>query len=428
MPRKIRKWIKNNKLLTTLIFSSFIILAVEGDQYNKNKKQILSPKIQLTEQKRINKTNSKFFFTSESTKANKTAQELQKKYDTFTIEEQILTPKAEHLIVHIPQIHSYEPNSTLEDYINSGYPNFWSQTKPNKSPSSKSLTEEITRDYNTTDFWATGRGSLPSEDMSEDTDLDKIPKEPSDDPEETYHWSSPRSWIMINEKITDHVDAFEKINACQRKIYNITKELAEKLKINTFYLEGILKEYEKELNDSSSRMSKYVWDLEYLDSFGYIKVLIQNKEGDNAEGSLHAAHQKIVKFESGNTDISKQEYEQAKKELEHGKFIPSGTFLYLVENENLKLKGAENSDAYNAAYSHTEHNIFHFRTPEYMEKILENRETGTLQKIVDDGTKVAFMVFGAGHDWKNNIIEWNQTHENHKFSYIKLNVPEATLD
>ena len=52
--------------------------------------------------------------------------------------------------------------------------------------------------------------------------------------------------------------------------------------------------------------------------------------------------------------------------------------------------------------------------------LYEDREDAALQRIDEDNTTTAFVIFGAGHYWMNNVKRWNLENPHDKFSYIRL--------
>jgi len=57
---------------------------------------------------------------------------------------------------------------------------------------------------------------------------------------------------------------------------------------------------------------------------------------------------------------------------------------------------------------------------DYREKVvMDDRENVALERIVQDfpqGNNSVILIYGASHDFRDNIAEWNRTHPNMKYS------------
>jgi len=54
---------------------------------------------------------------------------------------------------------------------------------------------------------------------------------------------------------------------------------------------------------------------------------------------------------------------------------------------------------------------------------MEKRENDLLDIIYNNGDTFAIVVYGARHNWKNNIYEWNIKNPANKFSHVII-VPQ----
>jgi len=59
-----------------------------------------------------------------------------------------------------------------------------------------------------------------------------------------------------------------------------------------------------------------------------------------------------------------------------------------------------------------------------LKEAIEDREDVLLDIICQNNDTLAVTVYGAGHDWEDNIAKWNLHHPKHKFSFIKV-IPES---
>ncbi|MBI4163418.1 MAG: hypothetical protein HY512_01030 [Candidatus Aenigmarchaeota archaeon] len=50
----------------------------------------------------------------------------------------------------------------------------------------------------------------------------------------------------------------------------------------------------------------------------------------------------------------------------------------------------------------------------------DDREDGLLSLLSDGSYRVAVVVYGKGHDWKNNIQKWNRKHKTDRFSLVEI--------
>ena len=92
-----------------------------------------------------------------------------------------------------------------------------------------------------------------------------------------------------------------------------------------------------------------------------------------------------------------------------------GAVNLLMEN-GLRVKGGERTKEYDASGPA----LYMPDGPERTELLFEARERA-LMKIVHEGRdRIACTVYGAAHDWKNNVEEWNDEHPDDQFSILTL--------
>ena len=54
------------------------------------------------------------------------------------------------------------------------------------------------------------------------------------------------------------------------------------------------------------------------------------------------------------------------------------------------------------------------------QSVFKDREDYMIKRIVDSGKPFGFFIFGGGHNFMDNIIDWNNTNTNRKVSFIEV--------
>lgn len=190
-------------------------------------------------------------------------------------------------------------------------------------------------------------------------------------------------------------DAYKNINNCQKDIYSILKELNENQQISDIRSEGITPEHS--FKDKVFLREVYFSRLDDLNKKRYFK--------ENIESSF-----KIMNYLEGyiksnkpapNTTMEEtlKDYNKAKQEFEKFKYIPGSNFLLAIENK-LNILPAETSETYDSG---------------------DNIRENTLLKIISESNNaLELTVYGADHNFKDNIEEWNKKNPDKKYSLIEI--------
>ena len=156
-----------------------------------------------------------------------------------------------------------------------------------------------------------------------------------------------------------------KINKVQENIFEILEELYLNGNIKAFYVEGVTIEGENKINE-----------------------LAHKNKGNNYSLMLLNA----------TAPLELQMY---------------GAASVMAIKHGLKLVAAENKELNEIASELV------FLSPNH---VLKDREDFLLDKIDDDddlqGEDYTVFVYGAGHDFKDNVAEWNANHPDNKYSLV----------
>lgn len=115
------------------------------------------------------------------------------------------------------------------------------------------------------------------------------------------------------------------------------------------------------------------------------------------------------------------EYDQHQTAYEQGfenvdRIVEFGAVAALECEGRLTVHGGERTETYDASGP-----AVWMRPGQQRDKLLfEDREDALLQIIALEREKIACTVFGASHDFENNVQQWNHAHPQEKFSLLIL--------
>lgn len=95
-----------------------------------------------------------------------------------------------------------------------------------------------------------------------------------------------------------------------------------------------------------------------------------------------------------------------------------GALRVLEEAGTIVLKGAERTKEFDASGPA----VFMEDGPGRDRLLFEDREDALLKIISADRDRIACTVYGAAHDWKDNVERWNDAHPSDAFSLVTLTV------
>lgn len=210
----------------------------------------------------------------------------------------------------------------------------------------------------------------------------------------------------------------ERVNGIQKRIYNILDELKQKGIIDSVYLEGHSK-------DLWERIEKLPYDLkmglcEFDDS--------HTKDLEDKISELEITATKKLSMwdlpEGYTEETFRQEAREKKKKLseelktyrERYKYLEGAALRSVLEGK-LKPRFAETPTSMVA------YNRF-LETGVLGNDAYNGREDIVLELVAEGKAPFALTVYGAAHDFKDNINRWNALHPEMKFSLIEVD-PEG---
>ena len=155
----------------------------------------------------------------------------------------------------------------------------------------------------------------------------------------------------------------------QRNIYTILKSLISIKRLNEVYSEGLTVDYKKGIENC--------------------------KKGPGIENFLIDSDAQLALYASGKLELLVAENPEDF----------NGAAYILSEG----LKAVKKGDKQKAIVLNEELNRYQ-----------EKRENYVLELMDKQKNPLNVCVYGAAHDWKNNISEWNSKHPNDKFSLIEV--------
>lgn len=272
-----------------------------------------------------------------------------------------------------------------------------------------------------------------NEDYKPDTSANEFLKHFSDDINFTksvkkYPVSNARSCLIVIPQIhftknTPLMDSilptlsslmYAQINWCQKDIKFILEDMINKYDLSQIYCEGVTNEH----TDDDLKIG-YVSTLKSLAVRNYI--LFPRIEG--MENLLNL--ELLLRIDAGEDDILKQIEDlnpNEQKAFEYFKYIPGGAYIPIFEGD-LKRVAASNSRL-NAVAGY----LIERESGELInEFIYERREFFALKSCSNDTNDFSVLIYGGGHDFRDNILVWNKVHPDDKYSLIIVK-PETYPD
>jgi hypothetical protein len=269
------------------------------------------------------------------------------------------------------------------------------------------------------------------------------------------------------------------VNEVQNDIYRIFSDLIERRGLRRVYDEGtnsfdetmnsMLRESHQMLERERSRLNKEMghetsnrrdsFDIgsfvlkEYqnaLDRYeGMLKEGLEPKlatqvknEMKNVRERMEEAKKEIAELKEMEAKIEESRrhiyeimgrYDKDAEELKTRKEKTHGAAARLFNEDKIDLAAAEKYEAQlRAAIAESKEFIAYLdalkqgKNPDYKipQEVTEMREDVLLDIVSRNNDPAAVCVYGAAHDWTNNVIAWNSTHPNDMFSLIVV-TPKA---
>lgn len=115
-------------------------------------------------------------------------------------------------------------------------------------------------------------------------------------------------------------------------------------------------------------------------------------------------------------------YEDAEEQgIDVDPIAERGGVQMVSTKKSFTIKGAERT----AAYDRSGKVMNDPPSAERDRALFEERENALLEIIAEEGDDIATTVYGAAHDWENNVREWNKAHPDKAFSLITLTPREV---
>lgn len=107
---------------------------------------------------------------------------------------------------------------------------------------------------------------------------------------------------------------------------------------------------------------------------------------------------------------------------EHPILISQGADYHLYNEGKIQLWGPEWEDAKELSCEAQKENW-----PDKHTYIFDLRERAALEIIAADRMHIAYVFYGAAHDWSDNITDWNEEHPDEAFSLMEIS-PDCLID
>lgn len=176
---------------------------------------------------------------------------------------------------------------------------------------------------------------------------------------------APYKLIHVRQAHVNGVISEQYLRDLHENIYKTLDYLVDKEKVKEVYCEGVVKETEENENKGAKEMADLVNNQRIRD-----RIL-----GTGASARLLAMEGRI------------------------------------------KIKAAEREETYYKAVEQAEIG----KTADYDKIVLEDREDALLDILKSEENKNTFVVlYGGGHNWLNNVQEWNERNPDKRFSLITI--------
>ena len=193
-------------------------------------------------------------------------------------------------------------------------------------------------------------------------------------------------------------DIYTKINNCQKDIYDILTELRENQNVSNIRSEGVMVRDFDNLNNKEALKNEYFSKLAELDKKNYFPESIESCFRTMNHLEKYVKANKPAPFST--TEKTLKDYNNAKQNFEKFKYIAGSDFLLAIEDK-LNILPAETLEAYDT----NDNNI---------------REYALLEIISKNNNPLELTVYGAKHNFKDNIKKWNKENPNKKYSLIEI--------
>ena len=193
-------------------------------------------------------------------------------------------------------------------------------------------------------------------------------------------------------------DIYTNINNCQKDIYDILTELKEKQNISNVRSEGVMLRDLDNLDNKEALKEAYFSKLAELDETGYFLESIKYSFSVMNRLKPYVEANKPAPFYTMEKTLKK--YNKAKQDFERFRYIGGADILLAMENK-LNLLPAETKKAYDNGD-------------------MNAREDALLQIVSKENNPLELTVYGAKHNFKDNIEKWNKENPNNKYSLIEI--------
>lgn len=190
---------------------------------------------------------------------------------------------------------------------------------------------------------------------------------------------------------------------CQKDIYTILDSRIKSGKLAEIYSEGLAQEYEKIRNTVSPELESRMLALNKEQRKAFYERMFLSEGGAAQVISLE---RRIPLRAAENLELNKKGLKELGEARERAHEA--------VRKMNADLK-EENIVAAEQAINLSEKTLHKYREPR--EDYALSSIAGVLQK---ENKVLAYLVYGGGHDFKDNIERWNKEHPNSKFSLIVI--------